>query len=168
MVAPPPLRWFTRRVLWQLRQREDVAPHPPRRHDLVVVATHAQGNRQGWIAMSEDEHLGIVSAAQRNAEKIAHANVDRHPHAMEGTPQNHAFAVKFYPAHAAVGAAVMRIEADGQSERVEPQDAARPGGIDPAYCSLTPHGFISPPGLYSRSTAETLPERHRFRLKKAG
>jgi hypothetical protein len=40
--------------------------------------------------------------------------------------------VKFDSPHAAVGAGVVRVEADGQRERVEPQCTARPGGIDPA------------------------------------
>jgi hypothetical protein len=85
--------------------------------------------------------------AQRDAEKIAHVNVDRHPHAVDGAMQNDAFAVKFNSAHAAVCARIMRIETDGQRERVEPQDAARPGGIDPTCCYLTPHGFGLPAGI---------------------
>src|SRR5689334_3375500 len=44
----------------------------------------------------------------------------------------------------AVGARIMRIEADRKGKRVEPQRAARPGGVDPACCCLTPHGFRSP------------------------
>ena len=107
--------------------------------------------------MSEHQHLRVVDAAQCNAEKIGDANIDRHPHAVDGTAQHDAFAVKFDLPHAAVGAAVMRIETDRQGERVEPQCAARPGGIDPACCSLTPHGIVSPPGLCSRSIRETLP-----------
>jgi hypothetical protein len=55
--------------------------------------------------------------------------------------------VKFDLPHAAVGAAVVGIEANRQGERVEPQCAARPGGIDPACCSLTPHGFYLPAGI---------------------
>jgi hypothetical protein len=82
--------------------------------------------------------------------------------------QNDAFTVKFYSAHAAVCAGIMRIETDGQRKRVEPQCAARPGGIDPACCCLTPHGFISPPGLCSRSIRETLAEPRPKSLKKAG
>src|SRR5580693_2456039 len=118
--------------------------------------------------MGQHQHLGVVDAAQRNAKKIAHPDVDRHPHAVDGTMQNDAFAVKFYPPHAAVRAGVVRVEAEGQREGVEPQCAARPGGIDPACCSLTPHGFISPPGLCSRSIAGTLAEPCPYWLKKAG
>ena len=82
--------------------------------------------------MRQNQHLGVVDAAQRNAEKIADANVDGHLHAVQGTAQNHAFAVKFDLPHAAVRTDVVRIEADGQGKRVEPQCAARPGGIGPA------------------------------------
>src|SRR5690349_24005053 len=46
--------------------------------------------------------------------------------------------------HMPVGAAVMGGKADGKGKRVEPQIAARPGGIDPARCCLTPHGFTLP------------------------
>ncbi len=118
--------------------------------------------------MGEHQHLGVVDAAQRNAEKIGDANIDRHLHAMDGTAQHDAFAVKFDLPHATVGAGIMRIEADRQGERVEPQGAARPGGIDPACCSLTPHGLVSPPGLCSRSIGMTLPEPRPNWLKKAG
>ena len=101
--------------------------------------------------MNQNQHLRVIDAAQCNAEKIADANVDRHPHAVDGAMQDDAFAVKFDFTHAAIGARIMCVEADGQRERVEPQGAARPGGIEPACCCLTPHGFISPPGLCSRS-----------------
>ena len=97
--------------------------------------------------MNQHQHLRIVDAAQRDAEKIADADVDRHPHAVHGTAQHDAFAVKFDLTHAAVGAGIVRIEADGQGKRVEPQCAARPGGIDPACCCLTPHGFYLPAGI---------------------
>ena len=82
--------------------------------------------------MNQHQHLGVVEAAQRHAEKIADANVDRHLHAVQGTAQHDAFAMKFDVPHAAVGTAVVRVEADRQRKRVEPQCAARPGGIDPA------------------------------------
>ena len=97
--------------------------------------------------MHQHQHLGIVDAAQRDAEKIADADVDRHLHAAHGTAQHDAFAVEFDVPHAAVGAGIMRFEADGQGKRVEPQGAARPGGIDPACCCLTPHGFYLPAGI---------------------
>jgi hypothetical protein len=82
--------------------------------------------------MRQHQHLGLVEAAQRHAEKVADANVDRHLHAMQGTAQHDAFAMEFDVPHAAVGTAVMRVEAEGQRKRVEPHGAARPGGIDPA------------------------------------
>ena len=66
---------------------------------------------------------------------------------LDGTAQHDAFAMKFDLPHAAVGAGVLRIEADGKGKRVEPQCAARPGGIDPACCCLTPHGFSLPAGI---------------------
>ena len=118
--------------------------------------------------MNQRQHLGIIDAAQRDAEKIAHANVDRHLYAMEGTAQDDAFAMKFYLSHATVCAGIVRVEADRKRERVEPQCAARPGGIDPACCCLTPHGFVSPPGLCSRSIRETLAGPRPNSLKKAG
>jgi hypothetical protein len=66
---------------------------------------------------------------------------------MDGTPQYDAFSVKFDPSHAAIGADIMRVEADGKRKRVEPQCAARPCGIDPACWCLTPHGFGLPAGI---------------------
>ena len=117
--------------------------------------------------MDQHEHLGIVDPAQRNAEKIADPNVDGHLHAVDGTAQHDAFTVKFYSPHAAVGTGVVRIEADRQRKGVEPQCAARPGGIDPACCCLTPHGFSLPAG-YSRSLGESMPEGVADWLKKAG
>src|SRR5258706_9523561 len=107
--------------------------------------------------MSQYQHLGVVNGAKRNAEKIGDVNIDRHLHAVDGTAQHDGFAVKFDLPHAAVGAGIMGIEADRKGERVEPQCAARPGGIDPACCSLTPHGLVSPPGFCSRSMRGTLP-----------
>jgi hypothetical protein len=61
--------------------------------------------------VNQNEHLGAVDAAQRDAAEIADAKVDRHPHALDGTPQHDTFAVNFYSAHAAVCADVLRIEA---------------------------------------------------------
>ena len=106
--------------------------------------------------MNQHQHLGIVNAAQRNAEEIAHAQIDRHAHALHGAAQHNAFAVKLDLPHAAIRARIVRMEADGQGKRVEPQAAARPGGIAPARCCLTPHGFVSPPELCFRSLGETL------------
>jgi len=73
--------------------------------------------------VNQHQHLDVVEAAQRNAEKIADANADRHPHAVEGTTQHDTFAMKFDLPHAAVGAGIVRVEADGQREGVEPQCA---------------------------------------------
>ena len=97
--------------------------------------------------MHEDERLRLVVAAQRDAEKVADADVDRHLHAADGTAQHDTFAMKFDLPDAAVGARIVRIEADRQGMGVEPQGAARPGGSDPACCCLTPHGFILPAGI---------------------
>src|SRR5580704_4728501 len=118
--------------------------------------------------MGQHQHLGIVAAAKRDATEIADAEIDGHPHALDGTPEHDTLAVKFDAAHAVVGANIVGIEAHWQRERVEPQYAARPGGIDPACCCLTPHGFFSPPGLCSRSIRETLAEPRPKSLKKAG
>ena len=118
--------------------------------------------------MHQRQHLRLIRAAQRDAEEITDPNVDSHPHAVDGAMQDDTFAVKFYSPHAAVGAGVVRVEADGQRVWVEPQCAARPGGIGPACCSLTPHGFFSPPGLCSRSMRESLDEPCPYWLKKAG
>ena len=79
--------------------------------------------------MHQHQHLRVVETAQSHAEEIADADVDGHLHAVDGTAQHDAFAVKFDVAHAAVRAGIMRIEADGQGMGVEPQGAARPGGI---------------------------------------
>ena len=58
------------------------------------------------------------SATPRKSQ-IAHA--DRHLHAVQGTAQNDAFAMKFDLPHAAIGTAVVRVEADRKRKRVEPQ-----------------------------------------------
>jgi hypothetical protein len=118
--------------------------------------------------MHQHQRLRIVKAAQADAEKIADADVDRHAHAVDGTAQHDVFAMEFDVPYAAIRAGVMRIEAERKGKRVEPQCTARPGGIDPACCCLTPHGFVSPPGLCSRSIGETLADAFPFRLKKAG
>ncbi len=69
-----------------------------------------------------------------------------HPSEKEehGAAQHDAFAMKLDLPDISVGARIMRVEADRQRKRVEPQGAARPGGIDPACCCLTPHGFSLP------------------------
>ena len=66
--------------------------------------------------MHQHQHLRVVEAAQRHAEKIADANVDGHPHALDGTAQHDAFAMKFDLPHAAVGAGIMRIEARAEGK----------------------------------------------------
>ncbi len=106
--------------------------------------------------MNQHQHLGIVGAAKGDTFEIADAKLDGHPHAVDRTVQHDAFAMKFDLPHAAVRTGVVRAEADGQGKGVEPQCTARPGGIDPACCCLTPHGLVSPPGLCSRSIRETL------------
>src|SRR6185295_14169527 len=98
--------------------------------------------------MRQHQHLCIVvETTQCYAEKVADADVDRHPHALDGTVQHDAFAMEFYPPHAAVCAGIVRMEAERKRKRVEPHDTARPGGIDPAYCCLTPHGSHLPAGI---------------------
>ncbi len=81
--------------------------------------------------MNQHEHLGIVDAAQRDAAEIADPHVDSHPHALDGTPKHDAFAVKFYPAHAAIRTDVMRIEADRQRERSSRNARLDPAGLIP-------------------------------------
>ena len=84
--------------------------------------------------MRQHQHLRlVVEAAQADAEEIADANVDGHPHALDGTAQHDAFAMNFDIPHAAVCAQILRIETLREGKWVEPQDAARPGGIDPAF-----------------------------------
>src|SRR5258705_12539605 len=98
--------------------------------------------------MRQHQHLRVVvEITQRDAEKVADADVDRHPHALDGTVQHDTLAMKFYSPHAAVCAGIVRMEAQRQRKRVEPHDTARPGGIDPACCCLTPHRSHLPPGI---------------------
>ena len=63
--------------------------------------------------MREHQHLRIVEAAQRDAEKVADLNVDRHPHAVKGAAQHDTFAMKFDSSHTAIGAGIVRVEANG-------------------------------------------------------
>jgi hypothetical protein len=83
--------------------------------------------------MHQHQHLRVVETPQSDAEKIADANVDGHPHALDGTAQHDAFAVKFDTPYATVGAGIQRIEGERKGKRVEPQCTARPGGIDPGF-----------------------------------
>jgi hypothetical protein len=94
--------------------------------------------------VQQDEHLRIGDVAQRDSRKIADANVDGHAHAEDGPAQDDAFAVKFDLPYSAIRTGVVRIDAERQRMGVGPQGAARPGGIDPAYGCLTPHGFSLP------------------------
>ena len=70
--------------------------------------------------MDQNQHLGVVDPAQCDAEEIANPDVDRHPHAADGTTQNHAFAMQFDMPDTAVRAGIVRVEADGQRVGVEP------------------------------------------------
>jgi hypothetical protein len=109
-----------------------------------VVGTGAERDGQGWVAVKQDKRLGTGEIAQRDPGKIADPNVDGHAHAEDGPAQDDAFAVKFHLPDASIRTDVMRIEAEGKRWGVGPPGAARPGGIDPAYCCLTPHGFGLP------------------------
>ena len=97
--------------------------------------------------MNQHQRLRVVETAPRDTEKVPDADVDRHPHALDGTVQHDTFAMKFNSSHAAVGTGVVRLEAERKRKGVEPHDTARPGGIDPAYCCLTPHGSYLPAGI---------------------
>ena len=66
---------------------------------------------------------------------------------------------------AAVGTHIVRVETDGQGKRVEPQCAARPGGIDPARCCLTPHGPVSRRDYVPDRWVRACQSRGRFGLK---
>jgi hypothetical protein len=70
--------------------------------------------------MNQNDRLRIVRSATRNAEEIADADVDCHPHAADGPTQNNAFVMKFDMPDAAVGTGVVRVEADGKRVGVEP------------------------------------------------
>jgi len=120
------------RFVLQLRQREDLAPHRPGGCDLVRVGADAERNGERGVAMHNHLHLRLVTAAQRDAEEIADANIDGHPHALDGTVQHDAFAMKLDFAHAAVCTGVLRLKGERKRKWVEPQGAARPGGVDPA------------------------------------
>ena len=76
IVAAAAVGRLERELFHQLRQREDVAPYRPRGGNLLGIGAYAQWNVQRGIAMNQHQHLGIVDAAQCDAEKIADANVD--------------------------------------------------------------------------------------------
>lgn len=62
--------------------------------------------------MHEHKHRCVIGFPNADAEKIADADIDRHPHALHGTAQDDPFAMKFDVADAAVSAHIMRFEAD--------------------------------------------------------
>jgi hypothetical protein len=70
--------------------------------------------------MNQNDRLRIVRPTPRDAEEVADANVDRHPHAADGPTQNNAFVMKFDMPDAAVCTGVVRVEADGKRVGVEP------------------------------------------------
>ena len=92
--------------------------------------THS-GMFSDGIAMNQHQHLRVVETAQRDAEKVADADVDRHPHALDGTVQHDAFAMKFDLPHAAVCAGIVRMEAERKRKRVEPHARLDPAGLIP-------------------------------------
>ena len=94
----------------------------------------------GWL------FVGRRVQPDRDAEECRDRNVERDAHALHGAAQDHPFAVKFDVSHPSVRHGVARREAKGQSERVEPRDAARPGGV-PAELGLTPQNTL-PVGLF--------------------
>jgi len=109
--------------------------------------------------LNQRQHLRVVvEAAPRDADKITDANVDRHPHAVDGHG-----AARFVRdgisicRHAAVRADILRVKTLREAKEGRAANARLdPAGIDPACCCLTPHGFSLPPGLYSRSTPRDL------------
>jgi len=146
VVAAAAGRGFASPLFRQLRKREDLAPGLPGGRDLVGVGADEQRNRKRGVAMHQHQRLRVVEAAQTDAEKVPDADVHGHPHAVDGAAQYDAFAVKFDVPHAVVCAGVMRIEAERKGKRVEPQCAARPGGV---LTALSPRRDYVP-GRYVR------------------
>ena len=66
--------------------------------------------------MDQHQHLRVVETAEADAEKIADANIDGHPHALDGTAQHDAFAMKFDFPHAAVCAGILRIRSRAEEK----------------------------------------------------
>jgi hypothetical protein len=62
--------------------------------------------------MREHQHFCVVEAAHGDAEEVADADVDRHPHAAQLTVQDDAFAMQFDMPDAAIRTLIVRIEAD--------------------------------------------------------
>ena len=62
--------------------------------------------------MREHQHLGVVDATHGDAQEVADADVDRHPHAAQRPVQHDALAVQFNVPDAAIGALIVRVEAN--------------------------------------------------------
>lgn len=118
--------------------------------------------------MRDHQCLTLIGQAACDAEEFVDANGDRHADAADGTLHQDAFAIDFDVPYAAVGAAIARVEGDGQRMRVGLRIAARPDGLHPADSELTPHGFISHAGIMFPVDAGTMPEPCPNPLKKAG
>ena len=88
-------------------------------------------NRQRRIAVHQNQHLRVVEAAQRDAEKVADANVDGHPHAADSTAQHDAFAMDFDLPHAAVCADILRMEAERKRRGSSRRARLDPAGLIP-------------------------------------
>ena len=112
VVTATTLRRLTHLLFRQLRKREDRAPHLPGGVDLDAVRAYTKRDRQSGVAMREHQHLGIVETTHGDAEEIADADVDRHPHATQVAVKNNAFAMQFDVPDAAIRTLIVRIEAD--------------------------------------------------------
>ena len=111
-IVPAAARRGLAGVVVELRQRERVAPQLPRLVDGVGARKFAERDRQRWIAVHQHQHPRVVGLADGDAEKIADADVDRHLHAANGAAQDDVFAMQFDVPDVAVGARVVRVEAD--------------------------------------------------------
>src|SRR4051812_48822617 len=108
-----------------------------------------------------------LNKPDRHAAKRLHRNVERDAHALHGTAQDHAFAVKFDLARALVRRGIVGREADRQVEWVGPRAAARPGGAPAEFC-LRPQNTL-PAGLFFRPGVDrSMPRGSRNQLKIAG
>ncbi len=64
--------------------------------------------------MLEDQRRRAFDVAQRDAEKIGDAEIDRHAHAVHGAAQCDAIAIELDTPHATVGAGIARFETRGK------------------------------------------------------